>query len=105
MDSAEPTGCTLGSDELVERVSAWRDITSHAISRHVEADRVTSVYPKDADLLARLQRLIAAEASCCSFLKFTIEQRAEDILVQLTFPEDARRLVATAFGSDLLTTR
>lgn len=98
MDGApEPTGCSLASDEMVERVSAWHDLASHALSRHVEADRIISVYPKDADLLHRLEELVAAEASCCSFLKFTIEQRDDDILVELTFPQEARLLIATAF--------
>ena len=93
LECSTPGSCTLASDEMLERVSAWREVSSHAISRQIEADRITSVYPNDADLLRRLENLIAAEALCCSFLKFTINQQKDHTLVELRFPPEARPLL------------
>lgn len=104
MDRPEPAGCSLNSDQVRERISAWQEVASYAMSRQVQADRIISIYPKDADVLRRLEELIAAEAECCSFLEFTIEERDDDTLVQLTFPEEARLLLATAFDPTLAVT-
>ena len=93
MECTHPGRCTLESGKMIERVTAWREISAHAISREVEADRITSIYPKDAGLLRQLQELIAAEALCCAFLEFTIQEEADHTSVQLTFPQEARPLI------------
>ena len=85
--------CTLEGTEMMERIAAWREVSAQAISRRVEAGRITSVYPPDQQLLTRLQDLITAEAVCCSFLKFTIHTGAHETIVRLTYPEAARQLV------------
>lgn len=93
MQCTNPDGCTLESDEMVARVAEWREVSSHALSRTVEANRITSVYPPDAQLLKRLRNLIAAEAECCSFLEFSIRTESDRTIVLLSFPEDARSLI------------
>lgn len=85
--------CTLEGADMMERITAWREISTQAISRRLEAGQVTSVYPPDQELFARLQDLIAAEAVCCSFLKFTIHSGADETIVRLNYPEEARGLV------------
>ena len=93
--------CTLEGAEMMGRIAAWREVSAQAISRRVEADRITSVYPPDQQLLTRLQDLIAAEAVCCSFLKFTIDSRAHETIVQLAYPEAARQLVEAIIPSEV----
>ena len=95
MESTAPRSCTLENLEMIERISAWREVSSHAISREVGPECITSVYPQDAALLRRLEDLIAAEASCCSFMKFEIQERDDHTIVRLTFPEEARPLIET----------
>jgi hypothetical protein len=85
--------CSLGGDELVERVQAWRDVSSRAIARDVHANRVSSVYPSEPGLVQRLRALIAAESECCAFLGFTIEEGPTETIVELAFPPEARALV------------
>lgn len=85
--------CTLKEADMMQRVTAWQEVSARAISRRVEANRITSVYPSDPQLLTRLQDLITAEGMCCSFLKFTIDAKPHETVVQLTYPEAARGLI------------
>jgi hypothetical protein len=78
---------------MVERANAWRVVSSQAISRDVHADGITSVYPADPELTGRLKELIAAEAVCCPFLEFSVQEERHQTVVELSFPEGARALV------------
>lgn len=99
MECTNPSGCTLDSGDMVERVNAWRAVSSQAICRHVHPDRITSVYPSDPELVSELKDLIAAEAVCCSFLKFRIEEGRTQTVVDLSFPEAARSLVESVIAA------
>ncbi|MDQ4025525.1 MAG: hypothetical protein M3217_08555 [Actinomycetota bacterium] len=92
-------GCTLDNGEMAERVNEWRAVSSRAISREVHAGKITSAYPPDPDLIGRLKALIAAEAVCCSFLEFTIEEQRHQTMVELTFPEEAKALVESVIAA------
>jgi hypothetical protein len=82
------SACTLEGDELVARMHAWQQVTSRATSRRVEATRIIATYPNDARLVEQLRELIDAEAACCSFLKFTLEERPDSVVTELRFPEE-----------------
>src|SRR5688572_12394719 len=97
MARADTNGCTLDANGLTERVAEWRDVSAHAISRTVEPEKITSIYPSDLRLLKRLRDLIAAEAECCTFLSFTIQEDERHTVVELAFPPDARGLVVGLF--------
>ena len=88
--------------ELLDRIEAWREVLTCAMSRSVENDRVVAVYPKDAQLLGRLRELVAAEAECCSFLLFDVEETPEAIVTELRLPEgmpgSVRTRVVTLFA-------
>jgi hypothetical protein len=85
---SQPLSCSLNGDELLDRIEAWREVVQRATSRGVEGDCVVAVYPNDAQLLDRLRELIAAEAECCSFLRFSLEQTPDAILTELRLPGD-----------------
>ena len=84
----QPVACSLEGAELATRIDAWREVTTLATVRRVEGDRVVAVYPNDAQLLARLRELIAAEAECCSFLRFEVEETRDAIVTELRLPAD-----------------
>jgi len=52
----------------------------------VTDDRVVAVYPHSEALLHDLRALVAAEAECCSFLTFTIEERGDQLVSELSYP-------------------
>jgi hypothetical protein len=99
---AQPLECRLDAADLVDRIEAWREVVQRATSRGLEGDCVVAVYPKDAQLLGRLRELIAAEAECCSFLHFSLEETPDTILTELRLPEDLpdsmRTRVVALFG-------
>ena len=98
----QPLACRLDGNELGDRIEAWREVVQRATSRGVEGDCVVAVYPNDAQLLGRLRELIAAEAECCSFLQFRLEETPDAILTELRLPEDLpdsmRTRVVALFG-------
>jgi hypothetical protein len=87
METPQPLTCSLDGTELTARLDAWREVVARATCRAVENSRVVAVYPKDEDLLARLRELIAAEAECCSFLHFNLEETPDAIVTELRLPE------------------
>ena len=99
MGCTNPNGCTLDAAEMAERMGAWRELSSRALSRQVEGGRITTVYPKDERLLAELRELVAKEAVCCPFLEFTIEEGTDRTIVRLSFPEEARPLVESILAA------
>jgi hypothetical protein len=84
----QPFVCRLDGPDLVDRIDAWREVTKLATVRRVEGDRVVAVYPNDAQLLSRLRELIAAEAECCSFLRFDVDETPDAIVTELRLPAD-----------------
>lgn len=99
MDHSNGASCSLNAVDLEERKKAWREVSSRAISREVADGRITSVYPSDPHLLQTVKGLIAAEATCCSFLSFTVQEEEDRTIVELAFPESARSLVEGAIAS------
>jgi hypothetical protein len=67
------------------------------------SERIVAIYPNDAQLLQRIRELIAAEAACCSFLKFTLEEKADSFVTELRFPQETpaamRTLIADVIGA------
>jgi hypothetical protein len=78
----------LEDAELGARIEAWQEVVARATSRHVADGRVVATYPNDAQILARLRELIAAEAECCSFLRFRLEETPDAIVTELRLPDD-----------------
>ena len=97
------SACTLEGSELVARVHAWQQVASRATSRRVEGTRIIATYPNDARLLQELRELIDAEAACCSFLEFSLEEGPDSIVTELRLPEETpasmRRMILQLIGA------
>jgi MerR family copper efflux transcriptional regulator len=94
----ESLACTLSGPELSERIREWTDVASQATSREVHESRVVSRYPADPHLLARLRNLIAAEAECCPFIEFHVEERPTHFVVELRVPPDMGGVLSVMLG-------
>jgi hypothetical protein len=86
--SQETIACTLEGKELEERVRDWSEVAARARDRKIEPGRIVSIYPRDADLRMRLEQLIVAEADCCTFLEFSIQEGPDTMTVELRLPEE-----------------
>jgi hypothetical protein len=102
MDTPQPLACTLEGPDLVERIEAWREVAALATTRRVEDGRVVALYPKDPRILVRLRELIAAEAECCAFLRFDVDETPDAIVTELRLPDEladsTRTRIAALFG-------
>jgi hypothetical protein len=85
---AEAFACTLEGSELLDRIQAWRGVVSRATDRRVVGSRLIATYPNDRQLLQKLRELIDAEATCCPFLDFRVEERPDLVLTELRLPEE-----------------
>ena len=98
MANEEMLTCSLGGQQLIERIREWGQLASQATSRHVEKGRIVSTYPPDRQLLQQLRKLIAAEAECCPFMRFDVEERPDQVVVELRVPEDMSEALAVMLG-------
>ena len=64
--------CTLGTDELRQRLTEWRGLRDRAesIDRMDEGVRI-GLAPEE--VVEAIARLVALESACCPFYRFTLE--------------------------------
>lgn len=87
MDQNEPLGCSLDARDLAHRMREWSHVAARALSSHVEGSRIIAIYPNDPGLLQRLRELITAEARCCPFMKFNLQESVHEVVVELRLPD------------------
>jgi hypothetical protein len=101
---AQALMCTLEGDQLLGRIQAWQEVVNRATSRRAEDGRLTATYPNDPQLLQELRDLIDAEAECCPFLDFRLEERPDRIVTELRLPQEMpapmRALILGVIGAD-----
>lgn len=89
--------CSLGPEELDDRMNDWRSLRAEAlISESVRDGVLHSVYTRREDVARRLRALIEAEGRCCPFLEFELHEQADVISVEVRGPEDAARPLVIA---------
>ncbi len=98
MDESQTLGCSLSPPQLVERLDEWREVTARATAREVENGRIVATYPNDPQLVGRLRELIDAEAGCCASMDFSVEERPDEVVVELRVPDEMAEAVATVLG-------
>lgn len=87
----EPDGphCSLSVDALEARLEEWREVMERALRREQPREGLTVAhYPRDAALRARIDELIAAESTCCPFLRFQVTEAGGELRVALEHPAD-----------------
>ena len=106
VDEAPAIACSLGRDELGDRVQDWHDILSTATSRGEVGSAGPTVgvrydFTAAAATTAALAGLIAAETQCCSFYTFTLGVSATEITLDVRAPQEAQPLLDDLFGTIL----
>ena len=96
MATTETLDCALSGAELIDRITEWRELASHASRRRVDKGRIVSTYP--TDLLSQLRTLIAAEAECCPSMQFSVRERSNEVEVELRVSEEIAEQVAAMLG-------
>ena len=95
---AVPIACTLGPDELADRVADWRAVVDQSTDRRRIPGGVQLRFPRTIDV-ATLAGLAAAEQGCCRFFTFTLTVADAEVRIETTAPPDAQPLIDTLVGA------
>lgn len=92
-----PVACTLGADEVADRVDDWHHVLEGVTARHALTDGIRLDLGPDADV-TEIARLAAAEQGCCRFLGFALTVDGRGIGLEVHAPPDAPDVVTALFG-------
>jgi hypothetical protein len=101
MTEALPIVCSLGPGELRQRLAAIAEVgAASLIGRERYGSRHLLRFRSDPRTRQQLKEIVAAEASCCSFLDLALEERGGELVLSVTAPADGEAVagaLATAF--------
>jgi hypothetical protein len=89
MDTAPPIACTLDAGSFKTRLAWIADLNAKALTKSRRGDLALSLeYRPEA--LEDVRQLVRGEQACCAFLDFSLDQRADKVVLTITAPEAAR---------------
>ena len=95
----EPIACTLSAARYEDRTGELAALAARALrSRQETADGERLVFTDSAEIERELRSVIAAEASCCAFLRMDLVRRDEGLVLDIAGPQDARPIIAELFA-------
>ena len=95
----KPIACTLSADEYAARRDDIARIARDALRSREPLDGGARLTFAASDDTARdLRAVIAAEAECCSFLRFELQREADELRLDVTGPDDAQPIIAELFA-------
>lgn len=89
--------CSLDLDDRPARLAEWRALIAHAIDRTPIDGGTRLALGPEADL-AEAGRLMAAEASCCSFFAFALTVDDRGTALEVRSPIEARSAIDALLG-------
>ena len=95
-----PIICTLTGPELAERRRTVLDAVRKAQVRTYRlANGYAYEFPVGAEMLEKLETLVALERQCCQFLAFNVSQALTAIRLEVTGSPEAAAIIEDSFGS------
>lgn len=92
-----PITCTLPPAEYRERTRALADLAARALrERQPTADGERLTFGPEVE--PELRAALAAERSCCAFLRTELTRIEHGLLLDVSGPADARPLIAELFA-------
>lgn len=93
-----PITCTLDAGERSGRIDDWTALLASASSRTPIGGGIRVTFPSRAGLAGEVAELAALEQHCCSFFTFTLDIRADAVVLDVRAPDQAAGLVLSVFG-------
>jgi hypothetical protein len=91
--------CTLTPDVMTDRLASINQLAQDGLIARESTDAGLRVRLRDAeDIERRTRHLIAAESSCCSFLTFSLERVGDELVLEISGPDDARPVIDLFFA-------
>lgn len=102
MTDDTPIACSLDAGELEDRLALIAEIGAESlISREVDGGRHHLRFRASAATRTQLEKIVAAEEKCCSFLDLALTDEGEELSLSIAAPRDAQALadeLAAAFA-------
>lgn len=93
MTKKPPIACSLDAAALRQRLDEIADLgATSLVESGVDGERHLLRFRSGAGTRRRLEAIIAAEATCCSFLDLSLEERGDQLVLSVCAPEDGRQL-------------
>ena len=86
-----PLACSLDAAAMADRLAEMRALGRDAL---VAADDGVLRFRADAETRRRLERIVAAEAECCPFLRLELRDAADGLELAIAAPEGAEPVMA-----------
>jgi hypothetical protein len=94
-----PIACTLTPGEYRGRTSELAALASRALRSREQTPDGERLYFTDSDDTEReLRALIAAESSCCAFLRMDLQCAEDGLVLDIAGPHEARPIIAALFA-------
>ncbi|MEY2420995.1 MAG: hypothetical protein QOI95_1062 [Acidimicrobiaceae bacterium] len=97
-DLSTPIVCTLSSDAMADRSSAWTELLGRATEREPTTTGMRLRFDTDPDVAATIADLAAREAECCAFFSFSITVDARGVWLGVDAPPDGRPVLDALFA-------
>jgi hypothetical protein len=99
----QPLACTLDENALRQRLEQIAALGAEALIAHEEAGGTHTLrFRRDDETRRQLEQIVAAEASCCSFLDLTVDERDGELILVVEAPGEGRSVadeLASAFSA------
>ncbi len=95
----QPIACTLGPDAYRDRTAELAELAAGALRSRAPirgGERLT--FAPDAETEKRLRAAVAAEASCCAFLRMDLRAEPDALVLDVTGPAEAKPIIAELFA-------
>lgn len=94
-----PAACTLTSEAGAERWRVWQVLADQALIEQRETERgVRLSYSATPGVEEKLRELVVLEEECCAFADWRVEPRGDQVILEVTTPEESVDALQTMFG-------
>ena len=94
-----PIACTLTADAMTDRLAFIDTLSNDALIARETTESGLRVRLRDGeDVERRVRELIAAESSCCAFLRFDLERTDGELVLAIDGSDDARPVIDLFFA-------
>ena len=95
----QPIACTLRPTEYTDRTAHLRELAAGVLrAREPLDDGERLTFAPGAETERRLRDAIAAEASCCAFLRMDLRAQDDALVLDITGPAGSRPIIAALFA-------
>ena len=95
----QPIACTLTPGQYQDRTGELATLAARALrSREPTPNGERLIFAGGEDTERELREVVAAESSCCSFLRMELQRADEGVVLDVAGPVDARPIIAELFA-------